>query len=76
MVHHPNRAIVAPGRRLRWRLRLTHLLHDTTEIVAVPTGGYRLGYEGVLCGRITSLNHRVDVPSVHEWITENTVSAF
>jgi hypothetical protein len=49
--------------------------HDTTEIVAVHTGGYGLGYEGVLCGRITSLNHRVDVPSVHEWITENTVSA-
>lgn len=46
--------------------------HDTTEIVAVHTGGYRLGYNGVLCGRITSLNHRTDLPDVHAWITENS----
>jgi hypothetical protein len=45
--------------------------HDTGEIVAVHTGGYRLGYNGVLCGRITSLNHRTDLPDVHQWITEN-----
>jgi hypothetical protein len=37
-------------------------------LVAVHTGGYRLGYEGVLCGRITSLNHRVDLPLVLNWL--------
>lgn len=47
-------------------------LHDTTEIVAVHTGGYSLGWEGQLCGRITSLNHRTDVPAVYDWITANT----
>jgi hypothetical protein len=39
-------------------------------VVAVHTGGYRLGYGGRLCGRITSLNHRVDLPVVLEWIEE------
>lgn len=38
-------------------------------VVAVHTGGYRLGYNGFLCGRITSLNHRVDVPGVLDWIS-------
>ena len=37
-------------------------------VVAVHTGGYRLGYHGNLCGRITSLNHRVDAPVVLNWI--------
>jgi hypothetical protein len=37
-------------------------------VVAVHTGGYRLGYGGRLCGRITSLNHRVDLPEVLGWI--------
>ncbi len=37
-------------------------------VVAVHTGGYRLGYASRLCGRITSLNHRIDVPEVLEWI--------
>lgn len=37
-------------------------------IVAVHTGGYHLGYDGRLCGRITSLNHRVDLPGVLSWI--------
>ena len=41
-------------------------LGDT--IVAVATGGYRLGYQGQLCGRITSLNHRVDLPVVLDWL--------
>lgn len=36
--------------------------------VAVHTGGYRMGYAGRLCGRITSLNHRVDIPLVLDWI--------
>ena len=42
-------------------------LEDGT-LVAVHTGGYRLGYEGRLCGRISSLNHRVDDPLVLDWI--------
>lgn len=45
--------------------------HGTTEIVAVHTGGYRLGYNGVLCGRLTSLNHRTDLEAVHDWILAN-----
>lgn len=45
--------------------------HGTTEIVAVHTGGYRLGYNGVLCGRLTSLNHRTDLPDVYTWIVAN-----
>ncbi len=41
-------------------------LPDT--VVAVHTGGYRLGYLNYLCGRITSLNHRIDIPPVLNWI--------
>jgi hypothetical protein len=37
-------------------------------VVAVHTGGYRMGYLNRLCGRITSLNHRVDLPVVLDWI--------
>jgi hypothetical protein len=37
-------------------------------VVAVHTGGYRLGYLNRLCGRITSLNHRVDLPVVLDWL--------
>jgi hypothetical protein len=37
-------------------------------VLAVHTGGYRMGYLGRLCGRITSLNHRVDLPDVLGWI--------
>ena len=37
-------------------------------VLAVHTGGYRLGYMGRLCGRLTSLNHRVDLPFVLDWI--------
>lgn len=39
-------------------------------VLAVHTGGYRLGKDGVICGRITSLNHRVDIPEVLDWIAE------
>ena len=46
--------------------------HGTTEIVAVHTSGYRMGYNGVLCGRMTSLNHRVDLPEIRQWIIDNT----
>lgn len=40
-------------------------------VLAVHTGGYRLGNMGQICGRITSLNHRVDVDVVLEWIDAN-----
>ena len=41
-------------------------LGDT--VVAVHTGGYRMGYMNRLCGRMTSLNHRVDLPIGLDWI--------
>ncbi len=41
-------------------------LGDT--LLAVHTGGYNLGFEGDSCGRLTSLNHRVDIPEVLDWI--------
>jgi hypothetical protein len=46
---------------------------ETNTEVAVHTGGYRLGKPGdeFLCGRITGLNHRIDLPSVLAWITAN-----
>jgi trypsin len=37
-------------------------------VLAVHTGGYRLGYLSRICGRITSLNHRVDLPIVLDWL--------
>ncbi len=40
-------------------------------VVAVHTGGYRMGYQGRLCGRMTSLNHWVDIPAVLDWIAGN-----
>ena len=40
-------------------------------VVAVHTGGYTLGYHNFLCGRITGLSHRVDIPEVLDWITDN-----
>ncbi len=48
------------------------LFADTDTVVAVHTGGFRLGVEGAICGRITSLNHRVDLPDVLGWIGSNT----
>lgn len=43
-------------------------LQNEDVIVAVHTGGYRMGYLNRLCGRITSLNHRVDLPVVLDWL--------
>lgn len=40
----------------------------TDQLVAIHTGGYNIGYEQQLCGRITSLNHRLDLPEVLDWI--------
>jgi|MudIll2142460700_1097286.scaffolds.fasta_scaffold144263_2 hypothetical protein len=42
---------------------------NNDTVVAVHTGGYRMGYLSRLCGRITSLNHRVDLPVVLDWIS-------
>jgi hypothetical protein len=39
-----------------------------STVVAIHTGGYRLGYLSRICGRITSLNHRVDLPIVLDWL--------
>jgi secreted trypsin-like serine protease len=43
-------------------------LGDTNQLVAVHTGGYRLGPGGVICGRLTSLNHRLDTEVALDWI--------
>jgi hypothetical protein len=37
-------------------------------LLAVHTGGYRLGFNGNICGRITSLNHRIDMPDTLSWV--------
>lgn len=39
-------------------------------VLAVHTGGYRLGNAGQICGRITSLSHRVDMHVVLDWIAD------
>ena len=41
---------------------------DANTVLAVHTGGYRMGNLGQICGRITSLNHRVDIDVVLDWI--------
>ena len=43
-------------------------LGDSYTVVAIHTGGYRLGFDGALCGRLSSLNHRVDTPAVLNWL--------
>ena len=42
--------------------------YGTDTVLAVHTGGYNLGWEGQICGRISSLNHRVDLPEILTWI--------
>jgi hypothetical protein len=48
------------------------LFGGTHTVVAVHTGGYRMGKDGVICGRKTSLNHRIDTPDLLAWIGANT----
>lgn len=43
-------------------------LGDSATIVAIHTGGYRLGVDGSVCGRISSMNHRIDTPLVLDWL--------
>ncbi len=43
-------------------------LGNSFTIVAIHTGGYRLGFDEALCGRLSSLNHRIDTPVVLEWL--------
>ena len=45
-------------------------IDGTYTIAAIHTGGYRLGFDGQLCGRLSSLNHRVDTPEVLDWLAE------
>lgn len=43
-------------------------LGDSATIVAIHTGGYRLGVDGSICGRISSINHRIDTTVVLNWL--------
>jgi len=43
-------------------------LEDTYTIVAIHIGGYRLGFDGVLCGRLSSINFRIDNPDALNWL--------
>lgn len=43
-------------------------LGDSNQLVALHTGGYRLGSTGAISGRMTSLNHRLDPATALEWI--------
>lgn len=45
-------------------------LGDTYTLVAIHTGGYRLGFDGALCGRLSSLNHRLDTAVVLDWLAQ------
>jgi Trypsin len=45
-------------------------LSGTYTIVAIHTGGYRLGFDGALCGRLSSLNHRIDTSTVLSWLDQ------
>lgn len=44
-------------------------LESSDTVVGIHMGGYRLGHGGVLCGRITSSNLRVDTPVVLDWLS-------
>jgi V8-like Glu-specific endopeptidase len=43
-------------------------LGSSSTIVGVHMGGYRLGHDGTLCGRITATNLRVDTAVVLDWL--------
>lgn len=45
-------------------------LDDSWTIVAVHTGGYNLGVDETICGRVASLNHRIDTPEVLDWLSQ------
>ncbi len=45
-------------------------LGDSFTLVAIHTGGYRLGVDDALCGRLSSLNHRLDTPAVLDWLAQ------
>ena len=45
------------------------LLGGTDQLVAVHTGGFRLGSTGAICGRMSSLNHRLDTAVALDWIS-------
>lgn len=43
-------------------------LEGTYTLAAIHTGGYRLGFDGALCGRLSSLNHRLDTATALNWL--------
>jgi hypothetical protein len=45
-------------------------LGESFTLVAVHTGGYGVGFEQVLCGRLSSLNHRLDTAIVQDWLAQ------
>jgi secreted trypsin-like serine protease len=45
-------------------------LGDSYTLVAIHTGGYRLGFDEVLCARLSSTNHRLDTPVVLNWLAQ------
>jgi secreted trypsin-like serine protease len=45
-------------------------LAGTTTLAAIHIGGYRLGFDGALCGRLSSLNFRLDTPVVLDWLAQ------
>jgi hypothetical protein len=46
---------------------------DSKELVALHVGSPRLGPGGVICARISSLNGRLDLPIVLDWLESVTV---
>jgi hypothetical protein len=62
--------LVQSKRSIERCVQATVLAQVGDTILAVHTGGYSLGFEGEICGRITSLNPRVDDPGVLAWISQ------
>lgn len=46
---------------------------DSNELVALHIGSPRLGPGGVICARVSSLNGRLDLPIVLDWLESITV---
>jgi len=44
---------------------------DADIVLAVHVGGYRVGFNNVICRRLTALNMRVDIPQALDFITSD-----
>jgi len=44
-------------------------LGKSYTLAAIYTGDYRLGFDGAICGWLSSLNHRLDTPGVLNWLS-------